>query len=69
MPETLKNILLVLAGAIGVILLISLIIAICCSVNGLKFGEQICEWFGSNAGPIAETVEEVAEAVAETPVV
>ena len=48
--------------------LFSLIVVIGCSVNGLTFGEQVCEWFGGNAGTIADSAEQVAEAVAETPI-
>lgn len=65
MPEILKNILLVLAGAVGIMLLIGLVIAIGCAVNGLHFGEQICAWFGGNSA----LLEQAAGTMAETPIV
>ena len=68
MNEKLKITLWVLLGIVGAIALFSLIVVIGCSVNGLTFGEQVCEWFGGNAGTIADSAEQVAEAVAETPI-
>ena len=68
MNEKLKIALWIILGIVGAILLFSLAVAIGCSVNGLTFGEQVCEWFGGNAGTIADSAEQVAEAIAETPI-
>lgn len=68
MSEKLKIVLWVVVGVIGAILLFSLAVAIGCSVNGLTFGEQVCEWFGGNAGTIVDSAEQVAEAITENPV-
>ena len=48
MSENLKVILGVILGLICAVALFCLTIVIACSVNGLTFGEQICEWFGGN---------------------
>lgn len=61
MPEALKNTLLVIAGAVGVLLIIGLIVAIGCAVNGVTFGEQICNWFGSHKA----TIEQIADTTAK----
>ncbi|MBQ2864203.1 MAG: hypothetical protein IJE91_01915 [Clostridia bacterium] len=68
MNEKLKIALWIILGIVGAILLFSLAVAIGCSVNGLTFGEQVCEWFGGNAGTIADSAEQVAEAITETPI-
>lgn len=68
MNEKLKITLWVVLGVVCAIALFSLVVVIGCSVNGLTFGEQVCEWFGGNAGSIAESAEQVAEAVTETPI-
>lgn len=68
MNEKLKITLWVVLGVVCAIALFSLVVIIGCSVNGLTFEEQVCEWFGGNAGSIAESAEQVAEAVAETPI-
>lgn len=65
MNEKLKITLWVILGVVCAIALFSLIVVIGCSVNGLTFGEQVCEWFGGNAGTITDTTEEIVEAVAE----
>lgn len=68
MNEKLKITLWVVLGIVCAIALFSLIVVIGCSVNGLTFGEQVCEWFGANAETIVETTEQVAESVTETPI-
>jgi len=50
----------IVAGVIGAIALFCLIISIGCAINGLTFGEQICEWFGSNASEIAGAIPQDA---------
>ncbi|MGN0748171.1 MAG: hypothetical protein ACI4L1_00600 [Christensenellales bacterium] len=47
-----KKIMLVLLGMALVVGIFCLVVAICCSVNGISFGQQIAEWFGTNT-PIA----------------
>lgn len=64
-----KLILGIILGIIGSVAVFCITVGIGCAVNGLTFGEQICEWFGSNAPAVKDTVEQVAEAVAETPIV
>ena len=68
MSEKLKITLWIVLGIVCAVAVFSLSVAIGCSVNGLTFGEQVCEWFGGNAGTIADTAEQVAEAITETPV-
>lgn len=68
MNEKLKITLWVILGVVGAIALFSLIVVIGCSVNGLTFGEQVCEWFGGNARTITDSAEQVAEAITETPI-
>lgn len=48
MSDKAKMILGVVLGIVGAILVFCLIVCIACSVNGLTFGEQICEWFSAN---------------------
>ena len=66
MPDSLKIILGIVIGIVCAILIFSLIVVIACSVNGLTFSEQICEWFGSNAPAIEDTVEQVTEQTSMT---
>lgn len=63
MSEKLKVALYIIAGIVGAILLFCLIVVIGCSVNGLTFGEQICQWFGGNSDAVKEAGE-VAEVIA-----
>ena len=64
-----KLILGILLGVLGAVAIFCTVVGIGCAVNGLTFGEQICEWFGSNAPVIEDVVEQVADAVTETPIV
>lgn len=68
MNEKLKIALWVVLGIVCAIALFSLIVVIGCSINGLTFGEQVCEWFGGNAGNIIDSAERVADAITETPI-
>ena len=61
-----KLILGIILGLIGAVALFCITVGVGCAVNGLTFGEQIVEWFGSNAPVIEEAVEQVAETVTET---
>lgn len=63
-----KIILGVILGVIGAIALFCLIVVIGCSVNGLKFGEQVCAWF-QGAQPVIDGAEAVVESQAITPIV
>lgn len=63
-----KLILGIILGLIGAVAIFCITVGIGCAVNGLTFGEQICEWFGSNAPAIEEAVEQVAETITETPI-
>ena len=58
----------IIIGLIGAVAIFCISVGIGCAVNGLTFGEQIVEWFGSNAPVIEETVEQVAESITETPI-
>lgn len=58
----------ILLGLIGAVAIFCVTVGVGCAINGLTFGEQVCEWFGSNAPVIEEAVEQVTEKVAETPI-
>lgn len=59
MSNTMKIILFVAIGIVCAVALFCLAVVIACSVNGLTFGEQICEWFGRTAPEIIEEVGQV----------
>ena len=61
--EKFKVIMLIVLGAILAVGIACLIVCIGSGINGITFGEQICEWFGTNTPAIEETVEQVAETV------
>lgn len=63
MSDKLKLTIGIIAGIVSAILLFCLIVVIGCSVNGLTFGEQVCQWFGGSSST-AETADEVVEAIA-----
>ena len=63
-----KLILGLILGLVGAVAIFCITVGVGCAVNGLTFGEQIVEWFGTNAPVIEEAVEQVAETVAETPI-
>ena len=67
MSETMKYILGILTGIVGTIALFCLAIAIGCAVNGVTFGQQICQWFGSCAPLIEEGAEVVIDKVTQVP--
>ncbi len=62
MSDKAKIILSVVLGIIGAILVFCLIVCIACSINGLTFGEQICNWFSANKEAV-DTGKEIADAV------
>ena len=58
----------VLIGAVAVVAILCLVVAIACSINGLSFGEQIVQWFGNSAPAIGETTEQVVETIVQNPI-
>lgn len=66
MSDKAKIILSVVLGIIGVIIVFCLIVCIACSINGLTFGEQICNWFSANKEAV-DTGKEIADAVSNIP--
>ncbi len=62
MSDKAKITLSVVLGIIGAILVFCLIVCIACSINGLTFGEQICNWFSANKEAV-DTGKEIADAV------
>ena len=66
MSDKAKIILSVVLGIIGAILVFCLIVCIACSINGLTFGEQICNWFSANKEAV-DTGKEIADVVSNIP--
>lgn len=66
MSDKAKITLSVVLGIIGAILVFCLIVCIACSINGLTFGEQICNWFSTNKEAV-DTGKEIADAVSNIP--
>lgn len=66
MSDKAKIILSVVLGIIGAIIVFCLIVCIACSINGLTFGEQICNWFSANKEAV-DTGKEIADAVSNIP--
>lgn len=66
MSDKAKIILSVVLGIIGAILVFCLIVCIACSINGLTFGEQICNWFSANKEAV-DTGKEIADSVSNIP--
>lgn len=66
MSDKAKITLSVVLGIIGEILVFCLIVCIACSINGLTFGEQICNWFSANKEAV-DTGKEIADAVSNIP--
>lgn len=66
MSDKAKIILSVVLGIIVAILVFCLIVCIACSINGLTFGEQICNWFSANKEAV-DTGKEIADAVSNIP--
>ena len=54
----------ILIGVIAAIAIFCIAVGIGCAANGLTFGEQIVEWFGTTAST-GEEVEEVVDEVTE----
>lgn len=51
----------IILGIIGAIALFCIIVGIGCSVNGLTFGEQIVEWFGTSAPVVDEVIDQIVD--------
>ena len=49
MSDKLKITLGIIGGILVAVALFCLVVIIGCSVNGLTFGEQICDWFSGGA--------------------
>ena len=49
MSENFKLVLGIIIGLICAVAVFCLAVAIGCAVNGLTFGDQICQWFGTSA--------------------
>lgn len=49
---------LVLLGMLIAVCVFCVVVAIGCAVNGIGFGQQIAQWFGSNS---TETVKETID--------
>lgn len=62
--EVFKNIMLVLLGMLLAVGIFCITVGIGCAVNGLTFGQQVSQWFGSNPAAAEEVVEEIAETAA-----
>jgi hypothetical protein len=58
----------IITGVVCAVALFCLITAIGCAVNGLTFGQQITSWFGEVASVVDQTVEQVADAAANAPI-
>ena len=69
MSDTARYILGILTGVLATAAIYCLIITIGCAINGLTFGQQICQWMGDCAPLLEESVEQVVETVAQTPLV
>ena len=67
MSETTRYILGIITGVVATIALFCLAIAIGCAVNGVTFGQQICEWFGGCTLVIQDTAKEVVDTVSQVP--
>ncbi len=63
--EILKNICLVLLGALAAVFVFFIVVTIVGSINGLSIGEQITKWFGS-IGSKTEEIADVVETVVNT---
>lgn len=68
MSDATRFILGIITGVVCAVALYCLITAIGCAVNGLTFGQQITSWFGEASPVIDQTVEQVAEAAANAPI-
>lgn len=54
-----KNILFVLLGVVATIAISCVVVAIASSINGISFGAQITDWFGSIGNKTTELANSV----------
>lgn len=54
-----KNILFVILGVIATVAIFCVVIAIASSINGISFGTQITDWFGSIGNKTTELTNSV----------
>lgn len=55
-----KLIIGIILGIISTVAVFCAVVGVGCAVNGLTFGEQIVEWFGTSAPVVEDVVEETA---------
>jgi len=67
MSDATRFILGIITGVVCAVAIFCLVTAIGCAVNGVTFGQQITNWFGEVAPVVDQTVEQVAESVANAP--
>ena len=53
-----KLIIGIILGIISTVAVFCAVVGVGCAVNGLTFGEQIVEWFGTSAPVVEDVVEE-----------
>lgn len=68
MSDATRFILGIITGVVCAVAIFCLVTAIGCAVNGVTFGQQITNWFGEVAPVVDQTVEQVAEAAANAPI-
>ena len=69
MSDKLKITLGIIGGVLVAVLLFCLVVVIACSVNGLTFGEQVCDWF--SGGAVSQALEQAGNmpsTLPETPI-
>ena len=58
----------ILTGVLGTILVAFIVLGIASLIKDCSIPQVIVDWFGNTAPVIEETVEQVAETVAKTPI-
>lgn len=58
----------ILTGVLGTILVTFIVLGIASLIKDCSIPQVIVDWFGNTAPVIEETVEQVAETVAKTPI-
>lgn len=59
-----QKIMLVLLGMAVAVGIFCITVGIGCAVNGVTFGQQIANWFGSNSSTVEKVTEEIVETTA-----
>ena len=65
MSDKLKIALGIIGGVLVAVLLFCLVVVIACSVNGLTFGEQVCDWF--SGGAVTQALEQAGNLTGTIP--